>query len=66
MVVNINLLFDRLDAPEVAHIILIDHWYNADEMGFSQGVGGDHCFICEVATRLALKKDIEKGEWITY
>ncbi|KAH8157106.1 hypothetical protein CIB48_g11136 [Xylaria polymorpha] len=43
-----------------------NHWYNADEMGFSQGVGGDHCFICEVATRLALKKDIEKGEWITY
>jgi hypothetical protein len=61
---NIHLFFDRLDAPEVS-AIPIDHWYNADEMGVGQGVGGDHWVICEIASRLALKKDIDKGEWIT-
>lgn len=61
---NINLFFNRLEVPQVAHIP-IERWYNADEMGVGQGVGDDHWIICEVATRLALKKDIEKGEWIT-
>ncbi|KAI1365901.1 hypothetical protein F5Y08DRAFT_338301 [Xylaria arbuscula] len=43
----------------------IELWYDADEMGVDQGVGDDHFIICEVATRLVLKKDIEKCEWIT-
>ena len=61
---NIGLFFNRLDAPEVS-VISLDRWYNADEMGVGQGVGDNHWVICEVLTRLALKKDIEKGQWIT-
>ncbi|KAJ3573923.1 hypothetical protein NPX13_g4531 [Xylaria arbuscula] len=58
---NINMFFDRLEILQIARR-LIELWYDADEMGVDQGVGDDHFIICEVATRLVLKKDIEKCE----
>ncbi|KAK8095253.1 transposase [Apiospora kogelbergensis] len=61
---NINVFFDRLDAPELANIPP-ERFYNTDEMGIGQGVGGDHWVISEATSHMALKKDVEKGEWIT-
>lgn len=63
-VANINVFFDRLDAPELANIPF-ERFYNTDEMGIGQGVGGDHWVVAEATSHLALKKDVEKGEWIT-
>ncbi|KAI1821376.1 hypothetical protein F4861DRAFT_532993 [Xylaria intraflava] len=63
-VVNINIFFDRLDAPELKHIPA-DRYYNTDEMGIGQGVGADHWVIADASSRTALKKDVERGEWIT-
>ncbi|KAK8096427.1 uncharacterized protein PG998_014295 [Apiospora kogelbergensis] len=63
-VANINVFFDRLDAPELANIPP-ERFYNTDEMGIGQGVGGDHWVISEATSHVALKKDVEKGEWIT-
>ncbi|KAK8036740.1 hypothetical protein PG994_015237 [Apiospora phragmitis] len=63
-VANINVFFDRLDAPELANIPPERH-YNTDEMGIGQGVGGDHWVVAEATSHIALKKDVEKGEWIT-
>ncbi len=60
-VANINIFFDRLKAPDIAAIPL-DRYYNSDEIGIGQGVGGDHFVICEATSRKALKKDVEKGE----
>jgi hypothetical protein len=61
---NINLFFDRLDVPELANIPP-ERFYNTDEMGIGQGVGGDHWVVAEASNHVALKKDVEKGEWIT-
>ena len=61
---NIHIFFDRFDAPELANIPP-ERYYNTDEMGIGQGVGGDHWVISEAANHVALKKDIERGEWIT-
>ncbi|KAK8087333.1 hypothetical protein PG994_002307 [Apiospora phragmitis] len=63
-VANINVFFDRFDAPELANIPPERH-YNTDEMGIGQGVGGDHWVVAEATSHIALKKDVEKGEWIT-
>ncbi|KAK8073370.1 transposase [Apiospora phragmitis] len=63
-VANINVFFDRLDAPELANIPP-ERFYNTDEMGIGQGVRGDHWVISEATSHIALKKDVEKGEWIT-
>jgi hypothetical protein len=63
-VININIFFDRLEAPDIA-AIPPDRYYNSDEMRIGQGVGRDHFVICEATSRTVFKKDIEKGEWIT-
>lgn len=41
LVANINIFFDRLDVPDIAGILL-DRFYNYDEIGIGQGVGGDY------------------------
>ena len=62
--VNINIFFDRLEAPEVANIPP-ERFFNIDEIGIGQGVGGDHFVITDASLRQTFKKAIEKGEWIT-
>ncbi len=61
---NINIFFDRLEVSEIANIPP-ERFFNTDEIGIGQGVTGNHYVICEATTHLALKKAVEKGEWIT-
>ncbi|KAJ3551817.1 hypothetical protein NPX13_g11268 [Xylaria arbuscula] len=63
-VANINPFFDRLDAPELENIPP-ERFYNTDKMGIGQGVEGDHWMIAEATGHIVLKKDVEKGQWIT-
>jgi hypothetical protein len=43
---NNNIFFDRLEAPEAA-AIPSDRWYNSDEIGLAQGVSGAHRVISD-------------------
>ncbi len=61
---NIRIFFARLGAPEI-QTLTADRFYNADEIGFGQGVGQDHQVIGDASVNITFKKDVEKGEWIT-
>jgi hypothetical protein len=61
---NINIFFDRLDDPVLA-AILPEHFYNADEFGFFQGVGDNSLRIGEAYRKQIRVKDAHNLQWIT-